>query len=61
MQILGGKRIVEGTGNFRKEWRIVGKTQTVGEPGNCGKKEKNQFSELLHCYRITSQMSSLKE
>ena len=55
MEILGGKRIVEGTGNFRKEWRIVGKTQTVGEPGNCGKKEEKinflksyTVIELLH-------------
>lgn len=48
--IVGGRRIVEGTGNFRKEWI------TVGKPGNCGKEDKTQFSEILHCYGIAAQL-----
>lgn len=41
---------MEGTGNFRKEWI------TVGKPGNCGKEDKTQFSEILHCYGIAAQL-----
>ena len=44
MEILGGKRIVEGTGNFRR----------IGNCGGGGR--KNQISEILHHYGITSQL-----